>query len=283
MIAPNPSSFANRFLVAATNATFICLVFNVACLLGLFISVLMNNADLFELSFPRDLRLSLSLRPAMPVIRCLSSIFFCVWLLLFSIFSPSLICQASAKNGRQDKLVGLCGVLNRARKLGLLSTLLSGAAVVPTVMFVNNFFGNLSIVYFLAQIWLVPLAYFIALTIVQLILQTEGELVLPKVCSIAKTEANWKSVLTCIALFLIAIAILAGPLVLAPSYYVPLFRDKAFYLVLFELVAWLVAGLSLFRKMILENFMLVYFFCFVVPSVVLLTLLPAFVMCISVH
>lgn len=283
MTAPNASNFANRFLVAAANATFICLVFNVACILGLFISVLVNNADLFELFFPRDLRLSLSLRPAMPVIRCLSSIFFFVWLLLFSIFLPALICQASTKLGRQEKLVGLGGVLSRARKLGLLSALLTGAVLVPTFMFVNNFFGNWSIVYFLAQIWFAPLGYLIALMIVQLILQTEGELVLPKFCSIAKPEGSCNSALICIALFLLAIAILAGPLFLAPVYYVPLFRDRAVYLVLFELVAWLVAGLSLFRNMILENFMLVYFFCFVVPSVFSLILLPAFMICISVH
>lgn len=283
MTAPNASNFANRFLVAAANATFICLVFNVACLLGLFISVSMNNADLFELFFPRDLRLSLSIRPAVPVLRFLSPLFLYAWLLLVSIFAPALICQASTKLGRHEKLVGLGGVLSRARKLGLLSTLLTGAAGVTTVMLLDLVFTGWSIVYFVARILLIPLIQLLALTIVQLILQTEGEFVLPKVFSIAKKEASWNSALTCVALFLVAIAILAGPLFLAPSYYVPLFRDKAVYLVLFELVAWLVTGLSLFRNMILENFMLVYFFCFVVPSVVFLILLPAFVICISVH
>ncbi|MDQ5937143.1 MAG: hypothetical protein QG574_4502 [Cyanobacteriota bacterium erpe_2018_sw_21hr_WHONDRS-SW48-000092_B_bin.40] len=283
MTAPSESNFANRILVAAANATFICLVFNVACVFGFLISVLVNNADLFELFFPRDFWLSLSIRPAVPVMRFLSPLFLYVWLLLVSIFAPALICKASTKLGRQEKLVGLGGVLSRARKLGLLSALLAGAVVVPTVMFVNNFFGNWSIVYFLAQIWFAPLAYLIALMIVQLILQTEGELVLPKFCSIEKPKVSWNSALICIALFLVAIAILAGPLFFAPSYFVPLFRDKAVYLVLFELVGWLVAGLSLLRNMILDNFMVVYFFCFVLPSVVLLILLPAFVICISVH
>lgn len=68
-----------------------------------------------------------------------------------------------------------------------------------------------------------------------------------------------------------------------PNYYAPLFRDRTIYLVLLELVAWLLAGVSLLRIMILENFILVYFFCFVVPSLVLLVVFPAIVICISVH
>lgn len=283
MTAPNASNFANRFLVAAANATFVCLVLNVACVIGLFFSFSMNNPSLFEFLFPRDFWLSLDLGTAEPLLRSLSPGFYLVWLLLISTFAPALVCLASTKFGRQERSVGLSDVLSRARKLGLFSVLVTGLVMVPTVMFFDGVFGNWSIVYFLARIWLAPLIYLPVLTIVQLILETEGEFVLPKFCSIAQPEVSWNSALICIALFLLAIAILAGPLLLAPSYYVPLFRDKAVYLVLFELVAWLVAGLSLFRNMILENFMLVYFFCFVLPSVVLLILLPAFVSCISVH
>jgi hypothetical protein len=75
MTAPSESNFANRILVAAANATFICLVFNVACVFGFLISVLMNNAHLFELFFPRDFWLSLSLQPAVPLMRFLSPLF----------------------------------------------------------------------------------------------------------------------------------------------------------------------------------------------------------------
>lgn len=277
------SNFANRFLVAAANATFICLVLNVAYFVGFFISVLMNSAHLFELFFPRDFWLSLSLQPAVPLMRFLSPFFLCVWLLLVSIFAPSLICQASTKFGRHEKLVGLSEVLKNARKLGLLSFLLTSAVVVVTVMLLDLVFTGWSIAYFVARILVIPLIQLLALTIVQLILQTEGEFVLPKFCAIVKKDGSRSPALTCIVSFFVAISILAGTLFLMPNYYAPLFRDRTIYLVLLQLVAWLLAGVSLLRIMILENFILVYFFCFVAPSLVLLVLFPAIVMCISVH
>ncbi len=277
------SSFANRFLVAAANATFICLVLNVAYFVGFFISVLMNNAHLFEIFFPRDFWLSLSLQPAVPLMRFLSPFFLCVWLLLVSIFAPSLLCQASTKFGRQEKLVGLSEVLQNARKLGLLSLLLTSAVVVVTVMLFDLVFTGWSIAYFVARILVIPLIQLLALAIVQLILQTEGEFVLPKFCSILKKDGSRSRALTCVVSFFVAISILAGTLFLMPNYYAPLFRDRTIYLVLLQLVAWLLAGVSLLRIMILENFIPVYFFCFVVPSLVLLVVFPAIVICISVH
>jgi hypothetical protein len=277
------SSFANRFLVAAANATFICLVLNVAYFVGFFISVLMNNAHLFEIFFPRDFWLSLSLQPAVPLMRFLSPFFLCVWLLLVSIFAPSLLCQASTKFGRQEKLVGLSEVLQNARKLGLLSLLLTSAVVVVTVMLFDLVFTGWSIAYFVARILVIPLIQLLALAIVQLILQTEGEFVLPKFCSILKKDGSRSRALTCVVSFFVAISILAGTLFLMPNYYAPLFRDRTIYLVLLQLVAWLLAGVSLLRIMILENFIPVYFFCFVVSSLVLLVVFPAIVICISVH
>ncbi len=280
------SNLPDRFAVAMSNATCISLVLNLAYIIGFFISVLMNNAHLFELFFPRDFWLSLSLQPAVPLMRFLSPFFLCVWLLLVSIFAPALICQASTNFGRQEKLVGLSEVLKNARKLGLLSFLLTSAVVVVTVKLLDLVFTGWSIVYFVARIPvipLIPLIQLLALTIVQLILQTEGEFVLPKFCSILKKEGSRNPALTCIVSFFVAISILAGTLFLMPNYYAPLFRDRTIYLVLLELVGWLLAGVSLLRIMILENFILVYFFCFVLPSLVLLVVFPAIVTCISVH
>jgi hypothetical protein len=113
---------------------------------------------------------------------------------------------------------------------------------------------------------LIPLIQLLALTIVQLILQTEGEFVLPKFCSILKKpKVSRNPALTCIVSVLCSNCDFGWNFVPhAPSYYAPLFRDKArIYLVLLELVGWLLAGVSLLRIMILENFILVYFFCFV--------------------
>ncbi len=243
----------------------------------------MNNPNLLKFLFPWDFWLSLSLRTAEPVLRSLSPAFYLVWLLLISTFAPALVCLASTKFGRQERTAGLSGVLSRARKLGLLSVLVTGLVMVPTVMFFDGVFGNWSIVYFLARIWLAPLIYLLVLTIVQLILKTEGEFVLPIFCSISKNEASRNPALICIVSFLVAISPLMGGYFLTPSYQALLFRDSASSLILFELVAWLLAGLWLVRIMNRENFMLVYFFFFVVPSLVLLTLLPALMMCISIH
>ncbi len=277
------SNLPDRFALAMSNATCISLVLNVAYFVGFFISVLMNNAHLFELFFPRDFWLSLSLQPAVPLMRFLSPFFLCVWLLLVSTFAPALVCLASTKFGRQEWSVGLSDVLSRARKLGLLSVLVTGLVMVPTVMFFDGVFGNRSIVYFLARIWLAPLIYLLVLTIVQLILKTEGEFVLPKFCSISKNEASRNPALICIVSFLVAVSPLMGGYLLTPSYQALLFRDSASFLILFELVAWLLAGLWLVRIMNRENFMLVYFYFFVVPSLVLLTLLPALMTIISIH
>ncbi len=76
-------------------------------------------------------------------------------------------------------------MLKNARKLGFLSLLLTSAVVVVTVMLLDLVFTGWSIVYFVARIPvipLIPLIQLLALTIVQLILQTEGEFVLPKFC-----------------------------------------------------------------------------------------------------
>lgn len=283
MTAPNASNFANRFLVAAANATFVCLVLNVACVIGLFFSFSMNNPSLFEFLFPRDFWLSLDLGTAEPLLRSLSPGFYLVWLLLISTFAPALVCLASTKFGRQERSVGLSDVLSRARKLGLFSALVTGLVMVPTVMFFDGVFGNWSIVYFLARIWLAPLIYLPVLTIVQLILETEGEFVLPKSCSISKNEASRNPALICIGSFLVAVSPLIGAYFLTPSYHSLLFRDSATGLLLSELAVWLLAGLWLVTIMNRENFMLVYFFCFVLPSLVLFMLLPALMVCISIH
>ena len=281
------SNLPNRFSLAMANATCISLVLNLvlnlACVIGLFFSFLMNNPNLLEFLFPRDFWLSLSLRTAEPVMRSLSPSFFFVWILLVSIFAPVLICLASTKFGRQEKSVGLSDLLARARKLGLLSALLTGAVVVPTVMYFNVVFANWSIVYFWARIWLVPLVYLLALTVVQLILRSENEFVLPEFCSISKTEGSRNPGLICIVSFFVAISPLIGGCFFTPSYLALLVRDSAIYLFLFELIAWLLAGLWLVRIMNRENFMLVYLFCFVVPSLVSLTVLPVLMQIISVH
>jgi len=277
------SSFANRFLVAAANATLICLVANIGCIIGFFVFDIVNSSNLLELLLPPGLLLAVSLRPGVHEMQWLLLGFHFLWFLLLTIFAPAFMCAVSMKFNRQEMSAVLSDVLTRALKLGLWSVLLTAVVTVPTVMLLDHVFTDWSIAYFCARIWLAPLVYLLALTLVQLILRSENEFVLPKFCSISEKEASRSPALICVVSFLVTISIFLGTYFLTPIFYGPFLRHSENYLFIFELLAWLLAGLCLVRIMNRENFMLVYFFFFVLPSLVLFTVMPALMTIISIH
>jgi hypothetical protein len=277
------SNLPDRFALAAANATLVCLVSNAGFVLGSTVWSLLTSLNPAVVALPPGLLLALGLLPG---VRDLPSQL--PWLYLYSfvvvpICSPAIVCAVCNKLNRSGKSIVEKRKLTSAFKLGFWSFLLTCLAIVPTVMIVDKLFDHWSFIYLLSRVWLAQLFYWIAVTLVQLILKAENQFVLSRFCSIVEKAPTRHPVLVCIVSFSIAILIFVGCYYLTPTYLASFFRDPATPIFLFELVAWLLAGLWLVRIMNLGMYMLVYFFCFVVPSFCLFTVMPALMTIISIH
>ena len=262
------SNLPDRFALAAANATLVCLVSNAGFILGSTVWSLLTSFNPAVVALPPGLLLACGLLPG---VRDLPSQL--PWLYFYSfvvvpICSPAIFCMVCNRLNRSGKSIVAKSALTSAFKLGFWSFLLTALAIVPTVMIVDKLFDHWSFIYLLSRVWLAQLFYWIAVTLVQLILKAENQFLLAKSCSIVEKAPTRYPVLICIVSFSIAISILVGTYFLTPNYLAPFFRNPATPIFLFELVAWLLAGLWLVRIMNLGMYMLVYFFCFVVPRCV---------------
>ncbi|MFA6211717.1 MAG: hypothetical protein WC714_19920 [Candidatus Obscuribacterales bacterium] len=268
-----------RFSLAYGNAACICIVANFGFVVGSAVWYLVVEHNPCELFLLPELILACNLLPGQER----APGFFFVLLLLVSILAPALVCIVSSRINRKGPSALMNGLLLRTIMLGLWSVLLTALVTTPIVMLLDQVFTQWSIVYTLTRLWLAPLIYLLALAIVQLILSTEEEFVLSKFCSISPKEEFTNPGFICAASFIGAILSLLASYFLTPSYHGPLFRDPATSVLLFEGVSWLLAGLCLVRILNLNMYVIVYFSCFVLPTLYVFNVLPAVQTCICIH
>lgn len=269
----------NRFFLAFANAVCICTVANAGFVFGSAVWYLVVDHNPLELLLLPGLILACSLLYE----QARAPGFILVLLLFVSILAPALVCIVSSRINRKGPSALMNGLLLRTIMMGLWSVLLTALVTTPIVMLLDQVFTQWSIVYALSRLWLAPLIYLLALAIVQLILSTEEEFVLPKFCSISSSEASRNSALLCATSFMGAILILLASYFLTPSYHEPFLRDPATRVLLFEGVSWLLSGLCLVRILNLNMYVIVYFTCFVVPTLYVFNVLPAVQTCICIH